>query len=141
MEASAKRAEGRFGEQAAAGWLVAHGYVVLARNFTAAHGELDIVAERSDGALAIVEVKSRSESSAAFARGAAAVNGRKRAAIISAAREYIEKNGLYGRRISYDVCEITVTQTPDGGRAALINYIQAAFSPPSFTERMGSRYK
>ncbi|MFA6948761.1 MAG: YraN family protein [Eubacteriales bacterium] len=137
MTANNNRAEGRFGEGVAADWLIAHGYVILARNFTAAHGELDIVAQRSDGALAVVEVKSRGEVSAAYARGASAVNSRKRAAIISAAREYIEKNGLHGRRVSYDVAEIVISAAPDGGRAASVNYIAAAFSPPSFTERSG----
>jgi putative endonuclease len=50
---------GRHGEELAARYLTARGYRILARNWRCAHGEIDIVAERS-GDVAVVEVKTRS---------------------------------------------------------------------------------
>lgn len=58
MAASERLALGRQGEQAAADYLVAQGYTLLARNWRTRAGELDIVAR--DGAwLVFVEVRTR----------------------------------------------------------------------------------
>jgi len=54
---------GRRGEQAARLWYAEHGYEVLARNWRCAHGEIDLVCTRRDGAgaatLVVCEVKTR----------------------------------------------------------------------------------
>ncbi|UKI39785.1 MAG: YraN family protein [Alistipes putredinis] len=49
---------GRQGEQAAAEYLLEHGFEILHRNWRSGHYELDIVAVR-DGVLHVVEVKCR----------------------------------------------------------------------------------
>lgn len=50
---------GRHGEDRAASWYEAHGYVVLARNWRCEHGELDLVVARGDHVV-VCEVKTRS---------------------------------------------------------------------------------
>ena len=53
------RAAGRSGEDAAASWLAAHGFHILARNLRTRVAEIDILA-RSGAVLVAVEVKTRS---------------------------------------------------------------------------------
>lgn len=54
---------GRLGEDVAAGWLAARGWWILDRNWrppdAVPRGEIDIVARDPDGALVVVEVKTR----------------------------------------------------------------------------------
>ena len=49
--------KGRAGEEAAAAWLAAGGWLIRARNFRVARGEIDIIATRGE-TIAFVEVKS-----------------------------------------------------------------------------------
>jgi putative endonuclease len=57
MRSEAMRgARGREGEEKAAEYLAGKGYTVLARNFRARTGEVDIIAQK-DGTLVFVEVK------------------------------------------------------------------------------------
>ena len=49
---------GRQGEEAAARWLLDHGFTLLHRNWRQGHYELDIVAARK-GTLHFIEVKTR----------------------------------------------------------------------------------
>ena len=49
---------GRLGEEAAARWLLDHGFTLLHRNWRQGHYELDIVAARKD-TLHFIEVKTR----------------------------------------------------------------------------------
>lgn len=49
---------GRWGEQAAAAYLLERGYQILARNVRTPYGEIDLVAE-VDGLMVFVEVKAR----------------------------------------------------------------------------------
>lgn len=100
---------GALGEDAAAGHLEEHGYVVLARNWRCAEGEIDIVAA-SDDCVVIVEVKTRSGPGAGhpFESITAAKAGRLRRLAVAWAREH-PSEGL-GLRI--DV--IGVTGPADG---------------------------
>ncbi len=72
---AAKDELGRDGEQRAADYLSAQGYVVLERNWRCASGEIDIVA-RSGDEIVVVEVKART--SEAFGHPLEAVDERKR---------------------------------------------------------------
>ena len=54
-----RRALGAAGEQCAADYLSARGYIIVERNYRRRWGEADIIALASDGALVIVEVRSR----------------------------------------------------------------------------------
>jgi putative endonuclease len=77
---------GRWGEQAAAEYLEKQGYIILARNFRAAHGEVDIIA-RQKNVLVFVEVKARSSNRYGYPEHS--VTPRKQQHILSAAQEYI----------------------------------------------------
>ena len=57
---------GRRGEDAAASWYEAGGYVVLDRNWRCSEGELDLVAARVDGSVVVFcEVKTRARAPSA----------------------------------------------------------------------------
>lgn len=100
---------GRWGEDAAAEYLTANGYTVLARNVHSAHGEIDIVASK-DGLLVFVEVKTRS--SHTFAYPEDSVTRRKQAYMLSAAEEYLQAHPESGESWQFDV--IAVEGTPVG---------------------------
>jgi putative endonuclease len=72
---AAKDELGRAGEERAARHLIARGYEILARNWRAAEGELDLVA-RCASHVVVVEVKTRR--SDGFGDPLAAVDRRKR---------------------------------------------------------------
>lgn len=107
---------GRWGEDAAAEYLTANGYTVLARNVHSAHGEIDIVASK-DGLLVFVEVKTRS--SHAFAYPEDSVTRRKQAYMLSAAEEYLQAHPESGESWQFDV--IAVEGTP-GGKAQIEHF-------------------
>ena len=70
-------------EAAAAAHLVAHGWIILARNVHIGRDELDLVARDPDRALVVVEVRARSGS--AFGTGVESVDARKVARLYRAA--------------------------------------------------------
>lgn len=82
---AAKDRLGRAGEERAARYLTAQGYVVLARNWRCAQGEIDIVAVRGER-LSIIEVKTRRSS--AFGHPFEAVDARKRRRLWSLAHAW-----------------------------------------------------
>jgi putative endonuclease len=87
---SAKRRAHRFGlraEWTAAAWLLLKGYRVLARRFSVAGGEIDIVARRGD-VIAFVEVKARP----ALDEAATAISEVKRRRLSRAARVWLTRN-------------------------------------------------
>ncbi len=100
---------GRWGEDAAAQYLTANGYTILARNIHSAHGEIDIVASK-DGLLVFVEVKTRS--SHAFAYPEDSVTRRKQAYLLSAAEAYLQAHPESGETWQFDV--IAVEGAPGG---------------------------
>ncbi|NLG25853.1 MAG: YraN family protein [Clostridiales bacterium] len=106
---------GEAGERIAEGYLVKQGYRVLARNYAANGGEIDLVVER-DGALVFVEVKLRT----APRRGEAidAIDSRKVRRICRAALHYLHAHGALERRVRFDV---VLVEPPD------IRHIPGAF--------------
>jgi putative endonuclease len=87
-EASRRRALGRAGEDAAAGFLRERGYRVVARNYHTTFGEIDVVAEK-DGALVFAEVKTARAGSTVDPR--AALTSRKMARLYRAAMGFLER--------------------------------------------------
>ncbi len=87
------RALGRWGEEAAAALLQAHGYSILGRGFLARRGEIDLLCRRGDRLL-VVEVKTRSSS--AYGSPLEAVGVRKRRALLAASAEYRALSGWRG---------------------------------------------
>ncbi|HUO55596.1 MAG TPA: YraN family protein [Rhodoblastus sp.] len=89
---SGRKAARRFGlraETLAALWLRLKGFHVLARNFAAAGGEIDIVARRA-GLVVFVEVKARPSREAAHV----AIDARKIARISRAVRVWLAAHPL-----------------------------------------------
>jgi putative endonuclease len=96
--------KGNCGEDAAAEFLAAHGFKIIARNYSCALGEIDIAALAGD-VLHFMEVKMRT---ADFIPGRFAVNRRKQAHIKKAASNFMLQNKLNGKYfVSFDVIEIT----------------------------------
>jgi putative endonuclease len=112
---------GLAGEEAAAAWLEARGYTILARNARTRFGEIDLVV-RDGGVVVFVEVKSRS--SAEFGHPADAVAGRKQRRLTQLAEAYLRRQGLDGCPVRFDV--IAVHLDP-AGAARAIEHFPGAF--------------
>ncbi len=123
-------ARGRVGEEAVCRFLEGHGCTILARNYKAAHGELDIVAE-SAHYLLFVEVKARrcravDTASLQSHRPAAAVTAAKQQHMISAAEAYLAKHP-HEKPPRLDVAEVYISA--DIYPAVLhIQYLPGAFT-------------
>lgn len=100
---------GSRGEQLAAGYLTGQGCEILARNWHAPCGELDIVARQGE-ILAFVEVKTRGPKM--IASPAEAVNFSKRQRLVATAEEYLIQNPLQ-LQPRFDILEIYLDE--DGG--------------------------
>ncbi|MBR4592229.1 MAG: YraN family protein [Elusimicrobiaceae bacterium] len=112
---------GQAGEERAVQFLIQQGYQILARNFLAAGGELDIVA-RTNKTLVFVEVKARAYT--AFGGPLAAVTPAKQKRLVLAAAQYLKVTATKFDSIRFDV----VCVLPEG-----IEHIQHAFVPGRMT--------
>jgi len=88
---------GSWGEQAAADYLVAQGYVILGQNVRTHYGEIDLVALYEEPAMpgsaarpVIVFIEVKTRSSAAFGLPEEAVTRDKRAHLLSASQAYMQ---------------------------------------------------
>lgn len=106
---------GARGEALAAAWYVAHGYDVLARNWRAPDGELDLVLRRGR-TVVFCEVKTRS--SAAFGAPIEAVNRRKQVRLRRLAVEWLRASGVRADGLRFDVASVL---------AGEVEVIEAAF--------------
>lgn len=99
---------GRLGETIAARFLKQNGYKILAKNQRQSHNEIDIIASDKEWIL-FVEVKTRSVSAdlySPYGRPACAVDARKQARTIQAARSYLMQNPSTGLQPRMDVIEV-----------------------------------
>ncbi|MFZ1041354.1 MAG: YraN family protein [Anaerolineales bacterium] len=87
---SGNQAIRRWGEQAAADYLSAKGYEIMARNVRTPHGEIDLIAQK-DGFTIFVEVKARTSSS--FGPPEIAVTPRKQH-MLACAEHYAQQNEI-----------------------------------------------
>ncbi len=111
----AKRSEvGAWGEAIAAKRLAEQGYTVLARNWRAGHGEIDIIVERA-GDIIFVEVRTRR--SDAFGTPEESITPRKRAKLIETALAYLDAHDLLDAQWQFDMIAIDLD-----ARNALIRY-------------------
>jgi putative endonuclease len=106
-----RRALGAAGEEAAARWYLARGYEVLARNWRARAGEIDLVLRRAD-TVVVCEVKTRT--STAYGLPAEAVTPAKQRRLRLLAREWLAASGVHAHRIRFDVAAVL------GGRVEVI---------------------
>jgi putative endonuclease len=107
---------GRWGEDAAAEYLSARGYTILARNVRTTHGEIDIIA-RLEGLLVFVEVKTRTSST--FGYPEESVTTRKQAHMLAAAEHYFQEHPESGENWQFDV--ISVEGKP-GGKPVITHF-------------------
>jgi putative endonuclease len=105
----AGRRVGQEGERAAAAYLAARGYRIVARNVRFRAGEIDLVAEEG-GFLVFVEVKTRR--GRGFGSPAEAVTAEKRRRLIRLASIYLAHMGGEAPPCRFDV--VSVEPGPDG---------------------------
>ncbi|MBO4563400.1 MAG: YraN family protein [Clostridia bacterium] len=111
-----KRKTGDRGERRTALYLMLRGYLILERNYTYGHKEIDIIAKRGN-TIAFVEVKTRRDVSSV--RPQFAVSSEKQRNIIIAAKGYCANKGISDKNIRFDIAEVPVK--------GKINYIKNAF--------------
>ncbi len=118
---------GREGERLATGYLRAHGYKVLYRNFRAPHGgEVDLVCrDRSCDTLVFMEVKTRR--SLDFGAPAEAVTSAKERLIARGALAWLELLGHPDIYYRFDIMEVLI----DDDGTASFNVIKDAFRLPA----------
>lgn len=112
---------GRRGEEAAAAYLQANGYTILARNLRCGRGEIDILAARG-GLLVFVEVRTRR--SGTFAHPEETVTPRKQARLLAAAQQYLQDHPDCPETWQFDV--VAVEGDPD--RQPVITHFENVFS-------------
>jgi putative endonuclease len=101
-------ARGQLGETLAGRYLVRRGWTIVARNWSGAGGELDLVALRA-GVLAFVEVKSRAEASELDDP----VRYGQRRRMINAARLFVASHPRFGGvSARFDVIAIDMSRRP-----------------------------
>lgn len=115
-----KSETGKRGEDAALSWLEAQGFRLRDRNWRSGRKELDLVMESAER-VHIVEVKTLTPP--LRMRPGDKVDGRKQAAILSAARSYIARQQIR-KEVQFDVASVVLG--PDG---AEVEYIPEAFYP------------
>lgn len=118
-QARHKRAVGSDGENAACEYLGRKGYDIVARNYRAGRGEIDIIA-RNGSHIVFAEVKTRTVNP--LLQAATAVDRSKRRSIIACAGRYLASHplDLYPR---FDVIEVYT----EDGRVVELNHIENAF--------------
>jgi putative endonuclease len=100
---TSSRARGRAAEDAAASWLVAQGFEVLARNHATRRGEVDLVC-REAGVLCFVEVRSRARLD--YGSPVASVDARKARRVIAAATDWALRHGGLEQDMRFDVVSV-----------------------------------
>jgi putative endonuclease len=107
---------GNNAEDAALGFLLARGFILVARNFRCKAGELDLIV-KDPGTLVFVEVRYRQDASRGT--GAETITRSKMAKLIKAAQFFLQKNPGQGHLdCRFDVISITTD----------IDWIQNAFT-------------
>ena len=99
----ARRAFGQAGEDRAAAWYRARGYIVLDRNWRCRDGELDLVVGRGH-VLVFVEVKARRTDR--FGIPAEAITPTKQRRLRTLARRYLEATDARPSSLRFDVVSI-----------------------------------
>lgn len=117
---AAKDVLGATGERIATKMLRADGFEILARNWRCREGEIDIVArDPHDGAIAFVEVKTRS--SARYGHPAEAVDPVKLERLRRLAGRWLSEHTAHADQVRIDV----VAVRPRPGRPALVEHLRA----------------
>lgn len=116
-----KQKIGKAGEDAAARHIQKSGMKVLARNYRAGKGEIDLVALDGE-TLVFIEVKTRTGT--AYGTAGEAVGYRKQQMVIRTAQYFIAQRKLYDSAVRFDVAEVYSEQ----GNGYRVQYIRDAFT-------------
>ena len=95
---------GSMAENLAAQYFSKIGYKILARNFRAGHGEIDLILEK-DSTIVFVEVKARK--SLYFGLPQESVTAAKQATIRRVSEAFLQKKNMLGREVRFDVLAVT----------------------------------
>jgi putative endonuclease len=95
---------GKRGEDQAVGFLTAHGYKILVRNYKTKLGEIDIIAQDAD-TICFIEVKTRTSSK--FGSPREAISGFKRRRLAKAALIFLKEKKFLDRMTRFDVVSIS----------------------------------
>ena len=116
---SASKKLGNYGEAVVVRFLCDKGYSILAQNYSAKFGEIDIVAHK-DEFVAFVEVKTRR---VCYFPISTVVTRSKQQKIIKTAKLFILKSGITDMVFRFDVATVVCG---DGGKSH-VEYIENAF--------------
>jgi putative endonuclease len=98
---------GKLGEEIAAQYLLKSGYKILRRNFYFDKAEIDIIAQKEEDTVVIVEVKTRNSSF--FGDPQDFVTKNKIKLLVKAANEYIVSNDL-NVEVRFDIIAVLKNQ-------------------------------
>tara|TARA_R110000772_G_scaffold198505_1_gene309191 strand:- start:193 stop:555 length:363 start_codon:yes stop_codon:yes gene_type:complete len=98
---------GKIGEELAAQYLIKNGYTILRRNFFFDKAEIDIIAQKEENTIVMVEVKTRN--SDFFGDPQSFVTPAKIKLLVKAANEYIISNEL-NVEVRFDIIAILKNQ-------------------------------
>ncbi|MGA2052418.1 MAG: YraN family protein [Opitutales bacterium] len=121
-----RAARGRLGESAAAEFLRARGWTVVARNWRAGRDELDVVA-RDGEVLVFCEVRTRA--ARALVPGYFSVTARKKRAVARAARAYLRGLAMPPAHFRFDILEVRVS---DDGVSDVLHHANVPLFPKHF---------
>ncbi|MFQ5450694.1 MAG: YraN family protein [Nitrospinaceae bacterium] len=113
---------GKAGEEAAVAFLKKRGYRILKKNYRAAVGEIDIIAENQK-VVVFIEVKSRAND--AFGHPFLALTPSKQARLAKTARSFLAKHKIEGRDVRFDV--VGITGSPENPETWKIDLLEDAF--------------
>jgi putative endonuclease len=99
------RSKGSSAEDTAADYLVAQGYRIVARNYQAREGEIDIIAEDPAGCLVFAEVKS--SWGPRFGHPFHRITRAKQRVIAQVARRYLAEHGTTSAPCRFDAMAVT----------------------------------
>ncbi|MDN3723156.1 YraN family protein [Aequorivita sp. SDUM287046] len=98
---------GKIGEEIAEQYLLRNGYKILRRNFFFDKAEIDIIAQKEENTIVMVEVKTRN--SAFFGDPQEFVTKNKIKLLVKAANEYIVSNEL-NVEVRFDIISVLKNQ-------------------------------
>ena len=98
---------GKIGEEIAAQYLLRKGYKILRRNFFFDKAEIDIIAQKDENTIVMVEVKTRN--SAFFGDPQEFLTKNKIKLLVKAANEYIVSNELHAE-VRFDIIAVLKNQ-------------------------------
>lgn len=101
---------GKLGEQIAAQFLLENGYTILERNYFYDKAEIDIIAQKEEDIIVVVEVKTRN--SAFFGDPQSFVTPGKVKLLVKAANEYMISNDL-AKDVRFDIISVLKNSTTE----------------------------